>query len=105
LKVIAATLAENIRETDFLARYGGEEFVLLMTGTAQPAILDVAEKLRQAVAVTGFHFRGEDVPVTISCGITEFRAGDSVEAVFERADRALYRAKAEGRNRCVVAEG
>ncbi len=105
LKVIAATLAENIRETDFLARYGGEEFVLLMTGATQSAVLDVAEKLRQAVAVTGFHFRGEDVPVTISCGITEFRTGDSVEAVFERADRALYRAKDEGRNRCVVAEG
>ncbi|MBI5461210.1 MAG: diguanylate cyclase [Gammaproteobacteria bacterium] len=104
LKVIAGTLADNIRETDFLARYGGEEFVLLMTGTTQPAILEVAEKLRQAVEVSGFHYRGEDVPITISCGIAEFRSGDSIEAVFERADRALYRAKDEGRNRCVLAD-
>lgn len=103
LKVIAGTLADNIRETDFLARYGGEEFVLLMTGTAQPAILEVAEKLRSAVEIKGFHYRGENVPITISCGIAEFSSGDSIEAVFERADQALYRAKEAGRNRCIVA--
>lgn len=104
LKVIAGTLADNIRETDFLARYGGEEFVLLMTGTTQPAILEVADKLRAAVEHCGFHYRGEDVPITISCGIAEFLSGDGIEGVFERADRALYRAKEQGRNRCVIAE-
>lgn len=105
LKVIAGTLADNIRETDFLARYGGEEFVMLMTGAAQPAILEVADKLRAAIEHCGFHYRGEDVPITISCGIAEFRSGDGIEGVFERADRALYRAKEQGRNRCVIAEG
>ena len=104
LKVIAGILAENIRETDFLARYGGEEFILLMTGTAQPAIQEVAEKLRNAVDQCGFHYRGEAVPITVSCGIAEFRSGDGIDAVFERADRALYRAKDEGRNRCVIAD-
>ena len=102
LKVIAGTLADNIRETDFLARYGGEEFVLLMTGAGQPAIGEVADKLRAAVETCGFHYRGENVPITISCGIAEFRDGDHVEGVFERADRALYRAKDQGRNRCVI---
>ncbi len=105
LKVIANTLADNIRETDFLARYGGEEFVLIMTGTTQPAIQEVAEKLRHAIEHCGFHYRGENVPITISCGIAEFRSGDGIEGVFERADRALYRAKDQGRNCCVVAEG
>lgn len=105
LKVIATTLADNIRETDFLARYGGEEFVLLMTGTQQPVVQEVADKLRLAVETCGFHYRGENVPITISCGIAEFRDGDGIEGVFERADRALYRAKDEGRNRCVVATG
>ena len=104
LKVIAGVLAEHIRETDFLARYGGEEFTLLMTGAALPAIREVAEKLRNAVDHCGFHYRGESVPVTVSCGIAEFRDGDGIEAVFERADRALYRAKHAGRNCCVVAE-
>ena len=102
LKVIAETLYTKIRETDFLARYGGEEFVLVMTGTQQPAILEVADKLRQAVETCGFHFRGESVSITISCGIAEFREGDVIEAVFERADAALYKAKANGRNQCVV---
>lgn len=104
LKVIAGILADNIRETDFLARYGGEEFILVMTGTTQPAIQEVAEKLRSAIEHCGFHYRGEAVPITISCGIAEFRTDDSIEAVFDRADRALYRAKDEGRNRCAVAE-
>jgi diguanylate cyclase len=105
LKVIAGVLAEQIRETDFLARYGGEEFVLIMTGTTQPAIQDVAEKLRHAVEHCGFHYRGESVPITISCGIAEFHGGDSIEGVFERADRALYRAKDAGRNCCMMADG
>jgi diguanylate cyclase len=104
LKVIAETLNGKIRETDFLARYGGEEFVLVMTGTRQPVILDVANKLRQAIETCGFHFRGEDVSITISCGIAEFQEGDAIDAVFERADAALYRAKDQGRNCCVIAE-
>lgn len=103
LKVIAETLNGQIRETDFLARYGGEEFVLVMTGTRQPVILDVANKLRQAIETCGFHFRGETVNITISCGIAEFQEGDAIDAVFERADAALYQAKAQGRNCCVVA--
>lgn len=104
LKVIAGVLTEQIRETDFFARFGGEEFVLLMTGTTQPFILEVADKLREAVSSTGFHFRGEDVQITISCGIAEFREGDSGESVFERADKALYGAKEAGRNRCMLAD-
>jgi diguanylate cyclase len=104
LKVIAETMNGQIRETDFLARYGGEEFVLVMTGTRQPVILDVANKLRQAIETCGFHFRGEDVSITITCGIAEFQADDSVESVFERADAALYRAKDQGRNCCVTAD-
>ncbi|MFP5456180.1 MAG: GGDEF domain-containing protein, partial [Alphaproteobacteria bacterium] len=66
-------------------------------------ILDVADKLRHAVEHCGFHYRGESVPITISCGIAEFHGGDGIDAVFERADRALYRAKDAGRNCCVMA--
>ena len=104
LKVIANLLADNVRETDFVARYGGEEFTVLMPGADPEAARGVAEKLRAAVEHCGFHYKGDEVPITISCGIAGFRDGDSVEAVFERADRALYQAKAEGRNRCVVAD-
>ena len=46
--------------------------------------------------------KGKREQITISCGVTEFRIGDSASAVYDRADRALYRAKEEGRNRCVA---
>jgi len=104
LRVVAGLLADGIRETDFVARLGGEEFIMVVTGAAGAAVHEVADKLRLTVSRCGFHFRGESVLVTISCGIAEFAGGDSVDSVFERADRALYRAKRGGRNRCIDAD-
>jgi diguanylate cyclase len=62
----------------------------------------VAEKIRTGVSEIGFHFKNAPVTVTASCGITVFRAGDSIDSAFNRADQALYLAKNEGRNRCVA---
>jgi diguanylate cyclase len=104
LRTIAQVLAKGVRETDFVARYGGEEFVHLMTGSSLADCLPVAEKRRAAVEATGFHFRQDAVTITASCGIAEFRDGDSAEQWFERADQALYRAKQQGRNRCEIAD-
>jgi diguanylate cyclase len=100
LRTIARTLAGAIRETDFVARYGGEEFAHLMTGSSLADCLVVADRLRAVIESTGFHFRERAVTVTASCGLAQFRDGDSTESWFERADRALYRAKQAGRNRC-----
>ena len=100
LRTIARALAGSIRETDFIARYGGEEFVHLMTGTELVDCVVVADRLRELIAATGFHFRGSAVTITVSCGLAQFRDGDSTESWFERADKALYRAKQVGRNRC-----
>ncbi len=100
LATIASVLASNVRETDFLARYGGEEFVLLMPGAEAESGMQVLEKLRLAVQECGFHYRGEAVPITVSCGIAEFRSADSSAETFARADRAMYKAKQGGRNRC-----
>jgi diguanylate cyclase len=100
LHTVAQNLQNNIRETDFLARYGGEEFVIIMPATNEQEGLGVAEKLRNAVESCGFHYRGDAVNVTISCGIAEFSSDDTPHSVFERADSAMYRAKSEGRNRC-----
>jgi diguanylate cyclase len=102
LREIAGCLAAGRREVDFLARYGGEEFVTLLIGTPLAEALPVAEQMRAAVEALRFHFRGTPVPVTVSCGLTELRDGDSAESVFDRADAALYRAKGAGRNRCVA---
>ncbi|MFO8152367.1 GGDEF domain-containing protein [Thioalkalivibrio sp.] len=102
LALIAQLIRKHIRETDFVARYGGEEFVLLLPETALPEAVAAAEHIRRAVMDSGFHYADEPVPITISCGISEFRTGDTPQDVFGRADAALYRAKAKGRNRCVT---
>lgn len=100
LSIIASTLHKQIRETDFVARFGGEEFVLLLPETSADNAMVVVEHLRKTVAATEFHFRGTRVPITISCGVSEFHSGDTPEQVFERADKALYEAKSGGRNCC-----
>ncbi len=99
---IARVLNESVRESDILARYGGEEFVVLATGTDLDGALFLAEKVRTAVAETTFMLPGGLVPMqmTISIGVAEF-AGDR-KRFFHAADRALYRAKAAGKN-CVMA--
>lgn len=105
LSTIASVLTESVRETDFLARYGGEEFVLIMPGADAPAGRNVVEKLRKAVEQCGFHYRGDSVPITVSCGVTQFldANADSPTDAFARADKAMYEAKQAGRNRCHLA--
>jgi diguanylate cyclase len=103
LMVIAELLASSIRETDFAGRFGGEEFVMVLSGTRCEEGLKVAEGIRRKVETCGFNSQGKPVHITISCGIAEFAGDDTIDDAFERADRALYQAKGEGRNRCVVA--
>ena len=99
LKIIASELQKRLRKTDFMARFGGEEFVLLIPATPMEGGQQLLETLRNAVAACPFHFKGEPLTITCSAGLTEFRGNESSDAVFERADKALYRAKGEGRNR------
>lgn len=103
LLLVGQLLLNNCRETDFVARYGGEEFIMLLPNTTAENAMVLAEAIRTIIAKTGFHFNGEAVELTVSGGISEFRDGDTQEMVFERADQALYQAKQNGRNRCVMA--
>jgi len=104
LKVLAELLSTRIRETDFVARYGGEEFVMLMPEITAETAMQVADKLRQEIAQTPFHFRDNPVAVTISAGVAQFHQDELVTSLFERADAALYAAKEAGRNRVHSAE-
>jgi diguanylate cyclase len=99
LKLIALVLKQNIRETDLVARYGGEEFAVIVPQTPVEGVTALAEKLRLAVERAQFHYQGASVPITISSGFTMFRGDDTAETVLQRADKALYQAKSEGRNR------
>ena len=102
LRAVAELFAQNKRAEDFLARIGGEEFALLLPMTTLEAATTVAEKLRCVVGAAAFGHHGEPVQVTVSAGLTDFRPGDTPTTVYERADRALYQAKQQGRNHCVV---
>lgn len=98
LKIVARSLQSNIRDSDFIARFGGEEFVALMPETSAKEARLVAEKLRTRVEASPFNFKKEPVQITASFGISEFAKGENVEEVFQRADKALYKAKENGRN-------
>jgi diguanylate cyclase len=76
---------------------------MILPGTKVEDAMRVIDEMRTAIAAIGFHFRGAPVSITVSCGITAFQAGDSTGAAFDRADKALYRAKEAGRNRCIGA--
>lgn len=102
LSKIAGLIKGRIRETDYLARYGGEEFTVLITGAGIQDALRVANNIRKTIADCGFHFRQKSVQVTVSAGLAQFIDNDTPEDVFERADKALYKAKNSGRNRCCM---
>jgi len=102
LRIIARELSMATRKTDFIGRYGGEEIVVLLPETNIEAATTAAEKLRQRIESCGFHFREKRVTITVSCGVTEYRDGDTPESAFDRADQALYKAKQRGRNCCVA---
>lgn len=101
LVIISKLMSSHCRKSDFLARFGGEEFVMLFPETSAQAALLVANKLRGVIANSGFNANGHKVAITLSCGITEYIAGDDSESFFVRADKALYKAKQDGRNKCV----
>ncbi|MEN8181067.1 MAG: diguanylate cyclase [Myxococcota bacterium] len=100
LKAIARSLNGSVRESDFLARYGGEEFVVVAANTDLAGAVHLAEKVRTDVAESSFVVDEsmEAFRMTISIG-TALYQGDR-KAFFQAADRALYRAKADGKN-CV----
>ena len=105
LKRVAHTLEYNIRKADILARYGGEEFVIILPEIDKAHALKVAEKLRITIEKKRFP-KQEYQPnknLTISLGVASFpEDSDEAKELVDFADRALYKAKADGRNRVMV---
>ena len=104
LKIVAQLMTKYVRQSDYVFRIGGEEFVLLLTNTAQENANKLVQKMRTGIAASSFHFKGEPVTLTLSAGITETRNGDNVESIYERADKALYKAKNSGRDCQFIAD-
>ena len=103
---LAALLRCRLRASDVPIRYGGDETVVLLPDTTLEGARAVAEKLLQAVRELEIRHRGELIPVSLSAGVAAYPVnGADPESVLRAADVALYRAKAEGRDRVVVADG
>jgi len=103
LKLVARTLHANCRGFDIVARWGGEEFGAIISHVDVRQLVLVAEKFRAMVAASGLRIPGQALGVTISVGAAAAQEGDTAETLVGRADRALYEAKRQGRNRVCVA--
>jgi diguanylate cyclase (GGDEF)-like protein len=100
----ARIIEGSIRDIDAAARFGGEEFVVLLPETDIASAIDVAERIRATVESADIDFRGRSIPVRASIGVSACPERVALPAdLISSADAALYRAKAEGRNRVVAA--
>jgi diguanylate cyclase (GGDEF)-like protein len=102
LRRLSAYVRDQVRREELFARYGGEEFAVVLPETPCESAVGFAERLREAVAAHAFEFDGRPIPVTISLGVTDTAGAETprTDELIARADKALYRAKNEGRN-CV----
>ena len=100
LKMFASVLVKHSRDGDTVARYGGEEFLLITPNCDNATAANRAEAIRAALELTPLPSLGNEA-VTASFGVTEFQAGDSAETILARSDRALLKAKDNGRNRVI----
>jgi diguanylate cyclase (GGDEF)-like protein len=104
LREFTRRLSAILRQSDYFGRYGGEEFLLLVGDTNREQVMQAAERFRLAIADMPFDIGAASRPITASFGIAlASGVAESAEAVVAAADRALYAAKAGGRNRCVLA--
>jgi diguanylate cyclase (GGDEF)-like protein len=107
LKDIGAILYESCRDTDFAARYGGEEFVVILPHTSEDQSWVLAERLRRKIEHRVFQYADKTFQVTASIGVATMTPGslDKHDDLVRQADKALYLAKANGRNMVIVSQG
>ena len=104
LKDLAATIKKWSRGSDLCFRYGGEEFLLILDDTDTNQALKIAERIRENVERHTYLYKGKIIPVTVSIGTSTFKHSETLESFKDRADKALYQAKSNGRNQAVSSE-
>lgn len=107
LQQLSPVLRHVLRQSDLVFRWGGEEFLVLLRGSDSLAATGVAEKLRAGLSEHRFDLSTPGQPlhhsITLSIGVAELQPGENLDSLVSRADRALYQAKSNGRNRVVLA--
>ncbi len=104
LCMVAHALRSSLRSIDFVGRWGGEEFLVILPNTADDIIGVIAERCRRSVEESCYQTQGKEIRVTISIGAALSTPDETMEQLVERADRFMYRSKAEGRNRVTLDE-
>lgn len=102
LQRIGSLLLQQLRQDTMAARFGGEEFAILCPETSLASAAQLAERLRDQMQRLRIKVRNSETvldSITASFGIAAYRKGDTIDSLFERADKAMYAAKEEGRNR------
>jgi len=103
LKEIIKRIKPILRETDFIARWGGDEFIIIFPGTDHENAAAVAERIRKLIQNTRFIYHKQEIALTVSIGVSEIQQNDSSqEHLFNRVDKAMYKAKKKGRNMVVL---
>jgi diguanylate cyclase (GGDEF)-like protein len=102
LSFVGKVLIESLRKIDVSARYGGDEFAVILPNTNKRGSLIVAQKIKNSIKNMPFKFKGEEFEITLSIGITTYpeNAPDK-ETLIEKADRALYESKEQGKDKVV----
>jgi diguanylate cyclase (GGDEF)-like protein len=103
IRTAIKVIKQHSRQGDLVGRYGGEEFVLCLPGTEPQQAMETGERICRALAATKVLHDERTIAVTVSIGVALLQAGESIEQWLARADKALYVAKDNGRNRCVLA--
>jgi diguanylate cyclase len=105
LRLVAQGLARRVEKLGRAYRFGGEEFALLLRDMTLPKVFDLCEAIRRDVATREVVNRSTSQPlgrITLSAGVTVSHAGETADLIIDRADRALYAAKNQGRNRVIA---
>jgi diguanylate cyclase (GGDEF)-like protein len=104
LKAFSLILKDQLRDIDIVARWGGEEFIIMLHNTPGQDGVPVAERIRSAIENNKFLIDGHEIRITASFGISELLYSDTdwLNTAYKKADKALYIAKNNGRNQCVI---
>ncbi len=103
LRAFATAVQDSLRDSDVVARWGGEEFLLMLTDCRVDQARQGVDRVHEAVAACAVSSTHPELRISFSCGLTEQRYEETLDATIERADQALYRAKRRGRNRTIAA--
>ena len=102
LSEVAMIIKSCLRGSDFVCRWGGEEFLVIVKDCDAVGVMALAEKTRLAVQQNSIEYKGKQVKITVSLGVSMREDGQNLEQVIEHADKAMYQAKSAGRNKALL---